>query len=96
MSYFYRKQHKKMTLATVIGLLAATGTTISFLPQVIKTWKSRSAKDLSLSMFMIFCTGTLLWLIYGIMVNDLPVMIANAVTLLLSSTLLYFKFRYKE
>ena len=81
-------------LSTIIGLLAATGTTISFLPQVIKTWKTKSAKDLSLSMFMIFCTGTLLWLIYGIMTNDLPVTIANAVTLLLSSTLLYFKFRY--
>jgi MtN3 and saliva related transmembrane protein len=85
-----------MTTATIIGLLAATGTTISFLPQVIKTWKSKSAKDLSLSMFLIFCTGTLLWLIYGLMVNDFPVIVANAVTLMLSLTLLYFKLRYKD
>jgi MtN3 and saliva related transmembrane protein len=85
-----------MTIATLIGYLAATGTTISFLPQVIKTWKSKSAKDLSLPMFIIFCTGTLLWLIYGLLVNDFPVVAANAVTLVLSSTLLYFKFRYKE
>jgi len=83
-------------LSTYIGYMAATGTTISFLPQVIKTWKSKSAKDLSLGMFSIFCTGTLLWLIYGIMMNEFPIIAANAVTLVLSSTLLYFKFRYRD
>ncbi len=81
-------------LSTYIGYLAATGTTISFLPQVIKTWKSKSAKDLSLGMFLIFFIGTALWLTYGIMVNDKPVLIANLVTLLLSGIILFFKLKY--
>jgi MtN3 and saliva related transmembrane protein len=79
----------------LIGLLAGACTTIAFLPQVIKTWQSRSAKDLSLSMFSIFCLGVTLWLIYGILMNDIPVMIANGLTLVLASTLLYFKLRFK-
>jgi MtN3 and saliva related transmembrane protein len=79
----------------IIGLLAGACTTIAFLPQVIKTWQSRSAKDLSLSMFSIFCLGVTLWLIYGFLMNDIPVMIANGLTLVLASTLLYFKLRFK-
>jgi MtN3 and saliva related transmembrane protein len=65
-------------------------------PQVIKTWKSRSAKDLSLGMFSLFCTGVLLWLIYGLAINDLPIILANTVTLLLAMTLVYFKFSFKD
>ncbi|GHN01620.1 sugar transporter SemiSWEET [Cytophagales bacterium WSM2-2] len=80
----------------IIGLVAGSCTTIAFLPQVIKTWKTRSAKDLSLGMFSFFCFGVLLWLIYGIMVNDVPVISANLITLLLASTLLYFKLRFKD
>ena len=81
---------------SVLGLLAASLTTISFLPQVIKTWKSRSAKDLSLGMFSIFTLGVALWLVYGIAINDLPVILANVVTLILASTLLFFKLRWKH
>ncbi|AXJ02246.1 MtN3 and saliva related transmembrane protein [Cyclonatronum proteinivorum] len=79
---------------TVIGLLAASCTTISFLPQVLKTWKSKSAKDLSWGMFSIFATGVFLWLVYGLMISDLPIILANAVTLLLVLTILYFKFTF--
>lgn len=78
-----------------LGILAGTLTTISFLPQVIKTWKSRSAKDLSLGMFLIFSLGIALWLAYGFLIGDVPVILANAVTLVLSLTLLFFKFRWK-
>jgi MtN3 and saliva related transmembrane protein len=85
-----------MKLIEVLGLLAGSLTTISFLPQVIKTWKSRSAKDLSLGMFSIFCFGTLLWLIYGILIINWPIIAANAITLLLSSVLLYFKMRFRD
>jgi MtN3 and saliva related transmembrane protein len=84
-----------MNSIQVIGLVAAFCTTISFLPQVIKTWKSGSAKDLSLGMFSFFCTGVALWLIYGIMTKDLPIILANLLTLILSSTLLFFKLRLK-
>ena len=85
-----------MDTIRILGLVAGMCTTISFLPQVIKTWKTRSAKDLSLGMFSLFCIGVVLWLIYGIMVMDIPVIAANFVTLLLSTTLLIFKIRFKE
>jgi MtN3 and saliva related transmembrane protein len=80
----------------ILGLAAGSCTTIAFLPQVIKTWKSGSAKDLSLGMFSFFCFGVLLWLIYGIIIHNVPVIVANLFTLLLASSLLFFKLRYKE
>jgi MtN3 and saliva related transmembrane protein len=80
----------------ILGLMAGCLTTAAFLPQVVKTWKSRSAKDLSLGMFSLFCLGVAMWLVYGFAVNDLPVIAANLVTLLLASTLLFFKLRFKQ
>ncbi|HMP98521.1 MAG TPA: SemiSWEET transporter [Cyclobacteriaceae bacterium] len=84
-----------MDLVQMIGLTAGMLTTVSFLPQVIKTWKSKSASDLSLLMFSMFCTGILMWLIYGILINDLPIILSNIVTLSLAGTILFFKFRFK-
>jgi len=80
----------------LLGLAAGSLTTTAFLPQVIKTWKSRSAKDLSLGMFSLFCIGVALWLAYGLIVKDVPVIAANLITLLLASTLLYFKLRWRN
>ena len=85
-----------MNTISILGLLAGSLTTIAFLPQVFKTWKSRSAKDLSLGMFSIFTLGVALWLAYGILINDLPVILANVVTLILASTLLFFKLSWKH
>jgi MtN3 and saliva related transmembrane protein len=85
-----------MTFVEVLGLSAGACTTLAFLPQVIKTWKSRSAKDLSLGMFSVFCFGVLLWLVYGIFQHDVPVIAANLITLMLASTLLFFKLRFKN
>jgi MtN3 and saliva related transmembrane protein len=85
-----------MNTIQLLGLAAGSLTTAAFLPQVIKTWKSRSAKDLSLGMFSLFCLGVLLWLVYGLMVKDIPVIAANMVTLMLASTLLFFKLRFKQ
>ena len=85
-----------MNTISLLGLVAGAFTTIAFLPQVMKTWKSRSAKDLSLGMFSIFTVGVGLWLTYGILINDLPVILANVVTLMLASTLLFFKLRWKH
>ena len=82
-------------MITVLGLLAGALTTISFLPQVIKTWTSRSAKDISLGMFLTFCSGVVLWIIYGIAVRDLPVIATNLATLILASTILWLKLKYK-
>lgn len=80
----------------LLGVIAGILTTVAFLPQVVKTWKSRSAKDLSLGMFSIFCLGVLLWLIYGLLVSDLPIILANLVTLVLALTLLVFKLSFKR
>ena len=85
-----------MNTISLLGLVAGAFTTIAFLPQVLKTWKSRSAKDLSLGMFSIFTLGVAMWLAYGIMINDLPVILANVITLVLASTLLFFKLRWKH
>ncbi|MGC1241746.1 MAG: SemiSWEET transporter [Chryseosolibacter sp.] len=85
-----------MNSIQVLGLLAGSLTTAAFVPQVVKTWKSRSAKDLSLGMFSFFCLGVAMWLVYGFAVKDIPVIAANLTTLLLASTLLFFKLRFKE
>jgi MtN3 and saliva related transmembrane protein len=85
-----------MNAIQLLGLVAGALTTISFLPQVIKTWKSRSAKDLSLGMFSLFCLGVVLWLVYGFILNDIPLIAANMLTLMLASTLLFFKLHFKE
>ncbi len=80
----------------MIGFMAATLSTAAFVPQVIKTYRSKSAKDLSLGMFLIFTTGIILWLVYSVMINKYPMIFANAVTLILSFTLLYFKLTFKK
>lgn len=84
-----------MTLITTIGLLAALLTTISFLPQVIKSWKIRKTRDISLPMYIILVTGLFLWLIYGILIKDLPLILANLVTLILASSVLFLKIKYQ-
>ena len=85
-----------MDSVKILGLVAGSLTTIAFVPQVIKTYQSRSAKDLSLGMFMIFCSGTIGWLSYGILIDDLPVILANSVTLVLSAVLIIFKIVFKD
>ena len=83
-----------MDYTMVIGLIAGLLTTIAFVPQLTKTWKSKSAKDVSLVMLMTFTTGVLLWLIYGLLIQAAPVIAANAVTLLLAGAILALKIRY--
>jgi MtN3 and saliva related transmembrane protein len=85
-----------MILTDIIGGVAGFLTTVAFVPQVLKVYKSKSAKDLSLSMFIIFCTGVSLWLVYGIKKNDIPIIITNFSTLTLATMLLYFKIIYKN
>lgn len=85
-----------MDFITVLGLVAATLTTISFLPQVVKTWRTKSAKDLSLVMLITFNTGVFLWLVYGIYQNALPIILANSITFILNVIILLIKIRYKN
>lgn len=72
-----------MNPVTLLGLVAGTLTTLAFLPQVVKTWRTKSSNDLSVGTLGMICTGVLLWLIYGLLVGDLPIIAANAVTLVL-------------
>lgn len=79
---------------TTLGLVAACLTTFSFVPQLTKVVRTRSAEDLSYGMFGAFSLGIVLWLVYGVLRDDLPVIVANAVTLLLVVTILVLKARY--
>ena len=79
----------------LIGLAAAVLTTASFLPQVYKTWKSKSADSLSLTMYISFFIGIILWLIYGFYKESISMIFANSVTAILALMLIYFKLKYK-
>ena len=78
----------------LIGSAAAFCTTASFLPQLIRVWRRKSASDISLIMFLLFNTGLVLWLVYGIYIGSFPVIAANAVTLALALAILALKLHY--
>jgi MtN3 and saliva related transmembrane protein len=82
------------TLKDIVGTVAATLTTLSFLPQAWLTLRTRDVSGISLSMYSVFTVGVSLWLVYGILLGAWPVIIANAVTLGLASTILTLKLRY--
>jgi len=84
-----------MNYNTLVGLAAAALTVIAFLPQLMKVWRTRSTRDISLGMFSIFCAAVFLWSAYGIMTNDLPVIIANILVFLQALLILAFKVKYK-
>lgn len=83
-----------MDKINLIGLAAGTLTTAAFLPQLVKAWKSRSTKDISMPMYVVFCVGVILWLIFGIYIGSLPVVAANAATLLIAIAILVLKIRF--
>ncbi len=83
-----------MSNITMIGMLAATLTTIAFIPQVIKSWRTKHTRDVSLGMFGTLCAGLVLWLVYGILLRDLPIIMANTVTLILAGSVLVLKIRH--
>jgi MtN3 and saliva related transmembrane protein len=82
------------TVFTLVGYAAGTLTTIAFLPQVRQVWKTRSAEDLHIGTLVSFTVGITLWLIYGIAVKQMPVIVANAVTLVLQVAIIFLKLRY--
>ena len=83
------------TYINVIGGIAGTFTTIAFFPQVIKVVKTRSTKDLSLVMFIIFCIGVFLWIIFGILLGSVPIILANLITWICSIIILCYKIKYR-
>jgi len=78
----------------LVGAAAGALTTIAFIPQVWRVWKTRSAHDLSLSMYFIFSSGVALWLFYGILLGALPIIAANGITLLFSGAVLAMKLKF--
>ncbi len=80
----------------LLGFLAGTFTTIAFLPQVLKTWNTKSANDVSLVMFMLFIFGVLLWCIYGWEIHSKPVIIANIITFILASMIIILKLIFEN
>ena len=79
----------------LLGLIAGTLTTIAFFPQLLKTWKSKSAKDVSLVMMITFSLGVCLWIVYGIVIGARPIVATNALTLTLAILILILKIRYR-
>ena len=84
-----------MSSIQILGLVAGTITSITFLPQVIKIWKTKSAKDLSLMMLLLLMLGVILWLAYGLLVMDAAIIYTNSMVLAMSLIMLYFKLRFK-
>lgn len=79
----------------MLGLFAAVLTTVGFIPQAAKIIRTKNTRDLSLVMYIILSIGVLSWLVYGILIDDLPVILANAVTSVFIITILILKIRYK-
>jgi MtN3 and saliva related transmembrane protein len=83
-----------MHLTALLGYMAGTLTTISFVPQVLRAWRTKSCHDLSWGMLITFSTGVVLWLAYGLRLWAMPIIMANALTLALLLTIIVFKIRY--
>jgi len=82
-------------LISVIGMFAGSCTTFSFLPQVLKSWKAKATGDISLNMYIVFCVGLCFWLLYGFLINDIPLVIANLLTLAMACSILFMKIKWK-
>ncbi|MFM6331151.1 MAG: SemiSWEET transporter [Dolichospermum sp.] len=84
-----------MDFITILGLVAGVLTTVAFLTQMFQIWLTKSAKDVSFVMLIIFMSGLCLWLIYGIIIGALPIIMANGVTLFFNLIILWLKIKYR-
>jgi MtN3 and saliva related transmembrane protein len=84
-----------MEITNIIGVMAGILTTISFLPQVVRSWRTRDLSGVSLTMYSLFVLGVALWLAYGILLGSIPIILANAVTLVLAGFVLILKLNHK-
>ena len=79
----------------ILGYAAGAITSLTFLPQVIKTWKEKSARDISLMMFLIAAINEVMWIAYGALLDNWVIILTNALVLTMSLTMIFFKLRYK-
>ena len=84
-----------MNKLNILGTVAGAMCTLSFLPQALQIYRSKSAKDISLITFIAFCIGVSLWIVYGVYLKSAPLIIANCATLLLGLAILAMKLKYK-
>ena len=80
----------------LFGFLAALLTTIAFLPQLYKTWQTKSADDVSFAMLILFLTGLFCWIIYGLKINSMPILVANIITFIFNFSILILKLTYRN
>jgi len=80
----------------LFGFLAALLTTIAFLPQLYKTWQTKSADDVSLVMLILFITGLVCWIFYGLKINSMPILVANIITFIFNFSILVLKISYRK
>jgi MtN3 and saliva related transmembrane protein len=85
-----------MTGVDILGYSAGAITSLTFLPQVIKTWKEKSAKDISLLMFVIAAVNEVMWIVYGALLNNWVIILTNSIVLAMSLTMIFFKLRYNN
>jgi len=85
-----------MPFVDILGYTAGFITSLTFLPQVIKTWKERSARDISLMMFMIAAVNESMWIVYGILLNNMVIILTNVTVLTMALIMIYFKLRYNK
>lgn len=83
-----------MASVDFLGVIAAVLVNISFIPQFIKSWKTKKTGDISLVMYIVYTAGILLWLIYGLIIKNIPIILSNGVGLILILSVLYLKIRY--
>ena len=85
-----------MDLINLIGTIAAVLTTMAFLPQAWRSWRTRNLSGVSLAMYSLFTLGVFLWLVYGILLGQWPIIVANAITFILSCSILFLKIRHRD
>jgi MtN3 and saliva related transmembrane protein len=84
-----------MTIVDIIGALAAVFTTVSFLPQIVRVYRTKHARDLSMPMYVIFSAGVFLWMCYGLLINSSSIIAANGLTLIMCFYILAMKAKYR-
>jgi MtN3 and saliva related transmembrane protein len=87
---------KPMDMIQILGLVAGTCTSLAAVPQLVKAWKTKEVKDVSLKMFLLYVVGIGLWLVYGIIKTDSPIIITNSISLTFHAAMLVLKLRYKD
>lgn len=85
-----------MNFIDIIGLFAGTCVTIATIPQILKVWKTKKVKEISLKMFGILTFGIAVWIVYGILKKDLPIIITNGISLFLNLIMVYFIIYYEK